>query len=246
MTNSIYFQNADDLKEWLFDRELHYGGVQSGVPRRSVSPLDPRSEDQIRQGGMTGGDRMSVHGYAADYAKFLLPLVQRRNRRVVVAEVGILRGTGLAVWSDLFPQGRIIGLDIDPSHVKEHMPILKALGAFSSVMPELYDFDQFVDQKKRLHNYLGRDKIDVYIDDGYHSFESINTSLKSVMPYLSRHSVCFIEDNKDVWWRLQELYPRFKIQRYGEMTVLTQNKPAKHLKRYLTSLLRRAISHPLI
>ena len=95
-------------------KELEYGGYVINIPRNIVSNKDPRTKEQILWGGMTGGDRMSkLHqGYAKIYAKHLRPFIQR-EKPVVLVEVGILRGTGVAIWSELFPNGRILGLDID-------------------------------------------------------------------------------------------------------------------------------------
>lgn len=61
---------------------------------------------------MIGGDRMLHHGYAKKYAEYLLPFLNR-VQPVTVLECGILRDTGIAIWCDLFQEGRIIGLDID-------------------------------------------------------------------------------------------------------------------------------------
>ena len=93
---------------------------------------------------MTGGDRMFHHGYAAVYAKHLQPFVGRRFDPLTVVEAGILRGSGLAMWSELFPRADIIGLDIDLSHVRENLPNLKECGAFPGREPELHVFDQFL------------------------------------------------------------------------------------------------------
>src|SRR4029434_7274677 len=106
--------------QWLCVTEIKYGGLRTNVPRHKVSPLDPRSREEIETGGMIGGDRMSAgqdgfgHGYAESYAEFLKPYLDRKHLTVV--EAGILDGIGLAIWSTLFPDADIIGLDIDLSH----------------------------------------------------------------------------------------------------------------------------------
>ncbi len=69
---------------------------------------------------MRGGDRMSPlrHNYGRYYEHALRPFVGRED--VTLVELGILTGIGLAVWTDLFPHGRIIGLDIDLSHFAQN------------------------------------------------------------------------------------------------------------------------------
>ena len=172
---------------------------------------------------MIGGDRMSRfhHGYSPIYARYIRPLV---GRPVILVEVGILKGTGLATWSDLFPEGRVIGLDIDLGHIQANMPILTALGAFKNRNILLHEFDQFADNRALLGTILGDTKIDVVIDDGFHSDEAILTTLKSILPYLARSFVYFIEDNVTVASAIAVAYPQFSVASFGEITVLRERQ----------------------
>ena len=95
----------------------------TNVARRRVSPRDERTAEQLAFGGMTGGDRMLHHGYGPTYARYLRPFLGGWN--LTVAEFGILKGTGLAMWCDLFPDARVILRD-----VVEHNP--RSTGALSS------------------------------------------------------------------------------------------------------------------
>lgn len=209
-------------EKWLISKEVQYGGSVKDVPRNKVSQKDPRSPAQISHGGMSGGDRMSNlhHGYAPIYAKYLRPFVKGK-KPIVLAEVGILKGTGLAIWSDLFKDSRSLGFDIDLNHIQQNMEFLKKRGAFKNRDPELYEFDQFKDNKKLLARILRGDKIDVCIDDGFHANETIITTLKSVIPYLAEEFVYFIEDNKNVYRDLRILYPKLKVESFGQLTVVT-------------------------
>ena len=93
--------------DWLIRSEVAYGGLVTDVARRRVSSLDTRSPEQLATGGMTGGDRMLHHGYAESYASYLAPLLGEQS--LTVAEFGIPKGTGLAIWCDLFRSARVIG-----------------------------------------------------------------------------------------------------------------------------------------
>jgi hypothetical protein len=207
---------------WLIMSELQYGGYIENVPRNKVSAKDPRSAEEIRRGGMIGGDRMnpSKHGYAKYYAKYLKPVIAKK-KRIVCMEIGILRGTGLAIWSDLFPDGSIIGLDIDLSHTRENMPSLMAAGAFANNNVELYEFDQFTCSCDSVGRLLNGRQIDVFIDDGIHTDDAIINTFRAVAPYLSTSAVYLVEDNATVSEQLRSLSQPLNMESLGELTVLT-------------------------
>lgn len=204
---------------WLCEREKHYGGLQSNVERRRVSPADPRTETELRLGGMLGGDRMCPerHGYAPFYEKQLRPFFERD---VVLLEVGILRGTGLALWADLFPNGRILGLDIDLSHVHENMATLRSKGAFSKNNVELHEFDQLVDGDEKMASILQGRKIDIAIDDGLHNADSIKNTFTSIFPHLKENSVYICEDNFSSHVYLRPHIGRGKFSYSGEISAI--------------------------
>jgi len=209
-------------EKWLVLKELEYGGHVINIPRNIVSNKDPRTKEQILWGGMTGGDKMSkLHqGYAKIYAKYLRPFVQR-EKPVVLVEVGVLRGTGVAIWSELFPSGRILGLDIDLNHIKQNMDNLKRKEALMNNNLELYEFDQFQDNRNLLGWILKNDKIDICIDDGVHRDEAILSTIKSVSSYLAEDFIYFVEDNSTVHETIKRIYPDFKVENFGEITVIS-------------------------
>lgn len=207
-------------EEWLVAAEMKYGGHVTKVERRSVSTADPRGGAALRRGGMTGGDRMFHHGYAAVYAEHLAPFLGRRFDPLTLIETGILRGSGLAVWSELFPRADIIGLDIDLSHTRGNLPDLKARGAFPTREPELHVFDQFLDGQQRMGEILGARKIDIFIDDGFHSDETILNTYRAAEPFLAESFVYFVEDNDQVAPLLAAACPGRTVIACGEMTVV--------------------------
>ena len=208
---------------WLVQSEIKYGGFVTGVKRNKISSSDPRKKEEILKGGMTGGDRMYNHLYAGRYAKYL-NRVTRKGNPVTLIEVGILNGSGIAMWCDLFPSSRIIGLDIDLGHVYNNMNFLKGKGAFKQNEPELYEFDQYEDNQLLLGDILNGATIDVFIDDGFHSMETILTTILSVLPHLAKEFVCFIEDNEEVYIQLKKLYPKFLIEYSNRLTIIKRSK----------------------
>lgn len=177
-------------RRWLIQREARYGGYVTGVPRQKVSERDSRTKAELAIGGMSGGDRMLHHGYGETYARHLAPFIGRDD--VVLAEVGILKGSGLAIWCDLFPDGEVHGFDIDLGHTRSNWSALKSAGAFAESEPRLHVFDQLGDNAELWAEWDKR--FDVVIDDGLHSEESILNTIDNFGPRLKDRFVYFIED----------------------------------------------------
>jgi hypothetical protein len=203
--------------QWLVCKENALGGLVSNVKRRRVSPFDDRTRWQLARGGMTGGDRMFTHGYAPHYAHHFRRFLSRPS--VTVVEVGILKGSGLGIWCELFSGGRVVGLDIDLSHVNENMENLRSLGAFAHLSPELYEFDQLDPDSDLLNRIFGGRKIDIVIDDGLHSRDSILRTYEALEPFQSSESLYIIEDNASIAEDLRTV-SQHRIFDYGELTVI--------------------------
>lgn len=217
------FETVLLLEKYLIYKERQFGGFVDNIPRVKVSPYDPRSKEEILFGGNRGGDRMASldnhHGYAAIYAKYLKPFLDN-GAHINIAEVGILMGSGLALWCELFPDSDVYGFDINLDYTKNNIPNLKNLGAFSKNEPILHELDQFLDNTQYLQKIFGTKKINICIDDGFHSNETILKSFKSFLPFLAENFVYFIEDNAEVHKELMKEYPELDIEVDGEMTVI--------------------------
>ena len=208
-------------RSWLIEREMRYGGFVSGLTRHRISELDNHSLQWGRH-SLMGGDRMSPrhHGYAPFYARYLAPFLASGDP-VTLAEVGILRGTGLAIWSDLFPNGRIVGLDIDLSHFRGNVDRLSNMGAFEAGNHEVHEFDGFMDNRQYLADILQEDRVHVVVDDASHADESIMNTFESFRGYLADGFVYFVEDNKYVHVELEKAYSQYRVAPFGELTVIT-------------------------
>jgi hypothetical protein len=203
-------------EQWLKDTEQHFGGYHTGVPRNIISTLAPPTK--LNPNGMTGGDRMTTHGYGKYYSKHLEKFLKNRFEKYTIVECGILKGTGLAVWSMLFPNADIIGLDIDLSHTKNNMAFLESKGAFKTGNLELFEFDQFKNNTDYIKSILNGRKIDIAIDDGFHSEESIMNTYRDFLPYLNNEFVYFVEDNRTVYNTLR--LEKCNVFYYKQLTVL--------------------------
>lgn len=214
----------EDLKKYLIDTEKKYGGFITGIKRNKVSVHDPRTKNQLLKGGMQGGDRMSSehHNYSEVYSKYLKNFLD--NKDIVIVEIGILKGTGLAIWSDLFPNGRVIGLDIDLSNFNNNKNNLLKMGAFKNNNVEVYEFDQFLDNKEYINKILGNDKVSIVIDDGMHIDQTILQSLKDFQPFLNKKFLYIIEDNNKVHTKIKKLYKNYEINNYDRLTIVKNLK----------------------
>lgn len=211
--NSWLNRSRDDFPigswEWLALTESKYGGFKLGTAT---------GENQ-------GGDRMSpfFHGYGETYAEFLEPFLGRREERLTLVEVGILNGSGLAIWCDLFPNARVIGFDLDLRNFEKNRAFLESQGAFGKNKPELYEFNQLDLPQARsiLKDVLGSARVDIAIDDGCHSMESIEITMSAMVPFFAKNFVYFIEDNFDSYDVLSMKYPHFRWKQRGEIVVCT-------------------------
>jgi hypothetical protein len=209
-------QNKDNFPEgsfeWLVLSEIHYGGFQLDATSRQMSS-DPTNQ---------GGDRMSElhHGYGRCYSEFLKPYVDIKQKTTLI-EVGILNGSGLAIWCDLFPNSRIVGLDINLSNAQINYAHLESLGAFKINKPELLFFDQLDTEtsNRTLKETFKPNEISIVIDDGCHTLKSIELTFQMLKPYLANKFVYFIEDNFDAFDSLSKLYPEYKWISRGELTI---------------------------
>lgn len=197
----------------LIDLELKYGGVHRGA-RRINSPNDPRPTGSDR-----GGDRMEFQRYAAGYAA-VLP-----DDPLRVVEMGIFRGTGLAMWCDLYPDAQIIGLDIDLDRFREAVPELGAMGAWEDNTPIIYEFDETLETSwMELYGELGLETVDVWVDDAIHDEKVIMAAFECGKKFIKPGGVYIIEDNAYVGDMLRQKYRTLDIQSWGEDNRLTTIK----------------------
>lgn len=123
----------------------------------------------------------------------------------------------------MFPNARVLGFDIDTSHFEGNRQNLLDRAAFSLNSPEVYKFDQFVENEDYLGKILRGDTIDICIDDGCHFDEAILCTMRSVMPYLSERFVYFVEDNIEIQDKIRSSYPGLRVYSRGMMTVIDRN-----------------------
>jgi len=204
---------------WLIAKEIQFGGYEFGIKEKVKSKFDSRVEEEfIKNSGMSGGDRMLINGYSKYYEKYLEKYLNSEN--LIIVEIGILKGIGLAIWSELFPRSRIIGFDLDISNCEKNMDNMITLGAFKYRKPELYTFDQFENNSRLLNSLFKGKEIDIFIDDGEHSNLAIINTFRNVFPFLSENFIYFIEDNRTVSHVLKKEFKNLEVINHGSMTII--------------------------
>jgi len=206
--------------DWFVETEKFFGGFVT-VKRRAFS-----KKEGHKIISMMGGDRMGPehHNYAAVYAQALEPFVARRMDPLTIVELGILRGSGLAMWSVLFPKATIIGLDLEPQNCRKMLSRMHRKGAFQNSEPELYEFDQLTATKENFASIIGQRKIDIMVDDAWHSTEAILRTFTMAYEFLSDDSIYFAEDNTKVADHLRALAPDATVEQFGQLTTVRNKK----------------------
>jgi hypothetical protein len=191
--------------------ELKYGGSYK-VAKNVISPhYAGRSKYDTHK----GNDRMNEHGYAKDYAR-VLP----KDAKTVV-ELGILGGTGLALWSEVYPSADLIGLDIDLSHYSRNYYTLLANGAFGGGSPRVFVFDELArDSWNELDLILEEQSVTVWVDDAIHDTDVIIQTWKRARKFMAPRSVYIIEDNDEVGDMLKTMYPDLEIYTRRRFTAI--------------------------
>ena len=185
--------DASALRDWLVEREFHYSdGVVRGVPCAS------------RAEGCTGADRMSSeeHEYASCYAKLLedhrrmwTHQHQTGRQHFLAAEVGILKGSGLALWSDLFSSSaRIHGFDKYLDTARNNLDFLGEKAAFAKNNTFLHEMDQLVDNREMLGRVAQSSKFVFVVDDGLHTEEALVATFESFYEHLADSFLYVMED----------------------------------------------------
>jgi hypothetical protein len=199
-----------DFENRLRACEARFGGATK-IKRKKVSPLDKRTKEELAKGCMRGGDRMNGHGYAKIYAKELLRYF---DRAFTLVEVGVLTGSGIALWSSIFPKSEVIGLDIDIEIFISSISNLKKRGAYRKSLPMVYEFDQLADTTEQVKALFGTRKINVVIDDGLHTNTAILNTIEGFVPRLASDFLYFVEDNASVSKEISEKFPTFSVREY--------------------------------
>ncbi len=203
---------------WLIRTESTYSPRRDRY-RATNSPLSPK-----RRIVNSGGDKMSFdrNAYAPAYARIMQRWV---GQAPLLVELGAFRGSGLAVWCDLFPEGRVIGLDVSLQHFNQNVDNLRSRGAFSAYVPQVLQFDAYEPDADAVRRALDGRTIDVFIDDGPHKEAPSCLVAERLRPLLSHPFTYVIEDVDGIYDCLRRIFPDSDIQQVARgLVVITEGQ----------------------
>eukprot|EP00971_Amphidinium_carterae_P225513 4472789-Amphidinium_carterae.1 len=135
----VAWNETAQLERWLISKEIQFGalvtnlpchGSQVKVPAQSFEgPVNcsggmrmKRAKPWNRRGGACFAKLVEV--FASSWEESSL------SGKLDAMEIGVARGTGVAVWAELFPGARVHALDRYYSNIERYTPNLIAKGAF--------------------------------------------------------------------------------------------------------------------
>eukprot|EP00416_Gambierdiscus_australes_P016128 CAMPEP_0171063546 /NCGR_PEP_ID=MMETSP0766_2-20121228/5729_1 /TAXON_ID=439317 /ORGANISM="Gambierdiscus australes, Strain CAWD 149" /LENGTH=233 /DNA_ID=CAMNT_0011519475 /DNA_START=137 /DNA_END=838 /DNA_ORIENTATION=+ len=201
--------------ERLVEVEERYGARELQIVKRHVLGKHEEGHRQFHVGGDRMGNQSGHHGFAPVYAAFINRLRAQGVEPLAVAEVGVLKGTGLAIWSEIFNQSMIYGFDIDLSNYESNLQALKWKG-FNDSRVTVSTLDQTEVDSTLLEHLFGSQRLSMVVDDGCHTVPCANNTFLSFFPYLASRFLYFIEDTRHLDALLEEIlhaHPELNVTR---------------------------------
>lgn len=137
-------------------------------------------------------DKASGHSYDLVYPSLLEKYKDVKD--FTLLEVGTWRGHSMVIWSELFPNGKIYGIDIDYSPLE--IDPLQYNNMI--ILPEGSQDDP--------NAFKGLPKFDFIIDDASHQKDLTVKTFNILKPYLKNGGTYVIEDVND--WSEGGSYPK--------------------------------------
>lgn len=152
-----------------------------------MTDIDPLTELAIKH----GTDKWGEHFYTPVYHGLFQAM---RLEKLLVLEIGIggfgmreFGGESLRMWAEYFPNGRIVGIDIQPK--KLALPANVHCEQGSQADPQFLE---------RLAAKYGA--FDIVVDDGSHRPDDMIASFVHLFPRMSARGIYVIEDTQTAFW----------------------------------------------
>ena len=125
-----------------------------------------------------GTDKSRNH-YALPYARFF---PDKQDEAVRLVEIGVRTGDSLRAWREYFPNGSIMGIDINPDCKAVEQPGISVFIGDQS------------DKKFLRHFCETQGPFDIIIDDGSHEPADQQVSFAAIWPHVNPGGLYVIED----------------------------------------------------
>lgn len=136
-------------------------------------------------------DKNTVHSYLDTYESLFS---KKKLEPINVLEIGIHYGGSIKLWHDYFLNGKIYGVDV----INERDGIIKENSIIDNSRIKLFTRVNAYDVN--FVNYLSSQKFDIMIDDGPHTYESVEFFIKYYLPLLSEDGILVVEDIQHWDW----------------------------------------------
>ncbi len=156
------------------------------------------------------------HGYSVTYGELFKDLV---DKPIKLLEIGVcdprFPGASLKMWEEYFPNGRFVGLDINPEAMK-----------FANDRTNIWIEDQNNYGNLVTLAWSGSPSFDIIIDDGSHVGEHILTSFKALWNSVKPEGYYIIEDLHSVYANAHITIP--ELNKFIEEEKLNVDKQHLH------------------
>lgn len=139
----------------------------------------------------TRTDKNTVHSYLPLYERILS---SKKDSATNILEIGINTGGSIKLWADYFTNATIYGVDIWTDHQMwgaiTNKPNIKLYTSTDGYNPDFVR-SKFIDKNI---------KLDMALDDGPHSLESMINFIKLYLPLMADDGILIIEDVQNYEW----------------------------------------------
>jgi hypothetical protein len=123
-------------------------------------------------------DKGTIHSYLEVYERLFERL---RLKPITLLEIGVCSGDSLRMWDAYFPNGKVYGVDNDPTaYQDDRVKILDATSSFE------------------VETKLGGMRFDIIIDDASHRIWDQIAIYRNLSPHLAKDGIYVIEDVADL------------------------------------------------
>ncbi len=156
-------------------------GAEMAVSTTDMTEAPPAPGPTLAAIGLKHGTDKSVqgHAYLDFYERFFAEL---RTKPISLLEIGVFEGRSLRMWAEYFPNGRIVGVDLDPSAAKH---------AAERILIEIADQSNVADL---VNLGIAYGPFDIVVDDGSHLWDHQITTLQYLYPFVKAGGFFVLED----------------------------------------------------